>query len=442
MFMTLKTIKPSAITRAITGLAALLACIAAPAWAQRADSLTYTVQAGDTLYAIAEKYLKNTSTARDIQRINRVRNPRRLSINRTLSIPREMLKFQPVQLTVGSFSGPVAIGGDEPVKDQVLAIGETVVTQRNGFIRFESTFGGLVSLPSNTTARLVRARRYTLGNTLDVEFEVLNGRANAASPSLNGQDRLRMRTPVAVTAVRGTEFRVAYDAENADVSLTEVTEGNVQVAAGGETRPTPAGFGVSSSPSGVSEPEALLLAPAIIAPGDVQTGETVNFAFDPIEGAELYRVQIADGFGFTNVLAEQIVDTEMVQFSDIENNRYAVRVRSISQSGLEGVNSVAESFLRKRLGVVASSGRSPDYDGFNFDWTHQGGDTATFAFQLWVKGNPGALLVDEVGLTETQITLTNLGAGEYEWRVAVTETDAVDGLIKVWGKTEPVNVSN
>jgi len=438
MFKTLTSIKPRTIAR----FAALLACIAAPASARNTDSVTYTVVAGDTLYSIAERYLKTIGNARDIQRINRVRNPRRLSIDRTLTIPREMLKFERVQLMVGPFSGPVTVGGELPETGANLALGDQVVTQRNGFIRFESTFGGRVSLPSNTTARLVRARRYLLGNTLDVEFEVLNGRANAVSPTLEGQDRLRMRTPVAVTAVRGTEFRVAYDAANADVSLTEVTEGTVQVAAGGETRPTPAGFGVSSNPSGVNEPEALLPEPAFVEGTAVQTGETLTFAFEPVTGAQAYRVRIAKDPSGLDVLADQIVSGGVAEFPSIDNARYFVSARSISPSGLEGASLSSDSFLRKRVGVTPSQGQSPDYDGYNFTWTGEGEGTATYAFQLWSEGSPEVLLVDEVGLTQTQIIVTNLAPGRYNWRVAATETDEVEGLIKVWDETRLVTASN
>jgi len=44
------------------------------------------------------------------------------------------------------------------------------------------------------------------------------------APKLQDQERYRVGNPVAVTAVRGTQFRVGYDKE-ADLSLSEVTEG-------------------------------------------------------------------------------------------------------------------------------------------------------------------------------------------------------------------------
>lgn len=429
-------------TLTLGGLFTLLASFAAPIAANETETVSYTVVPNDTLYGIARRYLVNEESARQLQRFNAVRNPRRLSIDSTLEIPRELLRHRVVELQVAAFSGPVVIGGNTPLIGAVLAEGATVETGRNGFISFNFVggFSGRISLPSNSTARLIKARRYVLGNTLDVDFAVSRGRANATSPRLEGQDRLRMRTPLAVTAVRGTEFRVAYDPERGDSSLTEVTEGEVQVAAGNEERAAPAGFGVSSSALGVSEPEELLPSPEFIDPGAVQTAETLNFAMEPVSGATGYRVQLAREAGFVDVITEQLVDTEAVTIPSIENGRYFVRARSISPSGLEGT-SESYSFLRKRVGVAATAGTSPDYDGFNFSWLPQGGDAASFAFQMWSESDPGTLLIDEIGLDVTQITLTNLAPGKYAWRVAASETDPEEGLIKVWGPAQTLTVS-
>ncbi|WP_337661291.1 LysM peptidoglycan-binding domain-containing protein [Erythrobacter sp. Alg231-14] len=436
----LKTIKPLT----IAAIVAAYAGIAAPGLARNADTVTYTVEPGDTLYDITETYLVDGVNPARLQEMNRVRNPRRLSINRTLTIPRNLLKYELVELAVGDWTGPVTIDGSTPVRGTVLPVGAEIVTQRNGFITFTGSFGGRISLPSNTTAVLERARRYRLYNTLDVDFDVQRGRANATSPTLNGQDRLRMRTPIATTAVRGTEFRVAYDPENSDVSLTEVTEGAVQVAAGGATQPAPAGFGVSSSSSGVGEPEALLPAPAFIDLGAVQTEEALTFAFEPVDGAQGYRVQLARDLTFLDILAERIVTDQVAVFESVENGRYHLRGRAISSSGLEGlsVSDGETSFLRKRVGVTADSENSADLDAYIFRWLTAGGEGATFAFQLWLEDAPENLLVDEVGLTSNEIALSNLAIGKYAWRVAATETDPIDGMIKIWGPSTPLTVSN
>lgn len=422
-----------------------LACLCAqfavvPAFANEADNVAYTVAPGDTLYGIAVRYLVSAEAARQIQQINKVRNPRRLSIDRTLLIPRQLLRYNPAELRVVAFSGPVKIAGNAPTIGTALREGEAIETGPNGFISLSSQFGGRISLPSNTSARLIRARRYVLGDTLDVDFAIARGRANATSPVLEGQDRLRMRTPLAVTAVRGTEFRIAYDAQAGEVSLTEVTEGEVRVAAAGQERAAPAGFGVSSNPLGVSEPEKLLPAPAVVNPGAIQTGAALEFALEPVSGAVGYRLQLARDAGFLDIIAEQVENDEFAMLPGIDNGRFFVRARGIALSGLEG-DSQSYSFVRKRLGVTASAAAAADYNGFNFAWAPEGSERATFAFQLWLEAEPQRLLVDEMGLTATQITLTDLPPGTYAWRVAAVDAGPDQGLLKVWAAPQTLIVA-
>ena len=428
-------------TLMIAGLAALASMATAPAHAQDDGYVEYTVKQDDTLYGIAGDYLINSQSALEVQRINGIRDARRMPINRTLLIPRRLLGYESVELNVLAFSGSVEIAGQAPLVGQTLSEGQLIRTRGNGFVSFAARFGGRITVPSNTSARLVKARRYKLGNALDVDFEVIRGRANAISPTLEGGDRLRMRTPVAVTAVRGTNFRIGYDPDNGGASLTEVTEGAVNVAAGGEQGLAPAGFGISSTPEGVSEPEELLPAPGIANPGAIQTKDTLRFAMQPVDGAVGYRVELANGADFLDVISEQVVTTDFVELPSIDNGRYNVRARAIAESGLEGENSDSYSFLRKRVGASAQAGSSPDFDGFKFGWIPEGGENATFAFQLWDARDPSVLLVDELGLTITQIALTNLTPGRYQWRVAAIESDPEEGLIKIWGEPQALVVS-
>ncbi|BDI59889.1 peptidoglycan-binding protein LysM [Qipengyuania nanhaisediminis] len=402
----------------------------------------YTVERDDTLYGIADKYLVNDAAALELARHNRIRNPRRLPIARTLRIPNALLRFAEVELEVDSFSGPVTLDGAVPTVGTRLREGTLVRTGRNGFVTFgaRQRFGGRISLPSNTSARLLRARRYVLGNRLDVDFQVTRGRATATSPRLEGEDRLRMRTPLAVTAVRGTEFRIAYDPEAGDVSLTEVTEGNVAVAAGGEERAAPAGFGIASSAAGVSAPEALLPSPGFEDPGAIQTGEALEFTLEPVSGATGYRVQLARDASFLDVINEQLTGDVTARFDGLDNGRYFVRARAISASGLEGLSD-AYSFRRKRLGVAAEAGPAGDDDSYRFAWRGAGDGASSYAFQLWRDGEQAMMLVDEIGLSTTAIALSNLSAGRYKWRVAIAQGDEEEGLLKVWGPAQVLVVT-
>lgn len=416
----------------LCAIAATAVLSASPAAANSDGFVTYDIRPNDTLFNIADRYLVNRQAARQVQRINGIRNERRLRINTQIQIPRRLLDSKPVTLTVKELAGSVRIAGAAASTGQILQVGQVVETGADGFVTFTTSYGGVISLPTNTTAQLQTAKRYTLGNALDVDFRLRRGRVNTSSPPLSPQDRLQMSTPLAVTAVRGTTFRIGFDPENGDASLTEVAEGAVNVAAGGAESEAPAGFGIVSTSSGVLPPEELLPVPAIANISDVQTGEMLEFDLEPVAGATGYRVQIASDLSFSDVIGEQVIEGETASFPSVDNGKYAVRARAIAQSGLEGLSEV-NGFTRKRLGVTGNADALSDLGGYRFDWSSQGSNNARFAFQLWEEGKPGAPLIDELGLSVTELSLINLDAGRYEWRVGALETDAEAGLIKVWG---------
>ncbi|UIP06875.1 FecR domain-containing protein [Erythrobacter sp. SDW2] len=429
-------------------MAATLAALAsmlllpAPLRAQDEETVSYAVKKGDTLYGLARLYLTSDGAALRVQRLNRIAEPRRLPVGKQLRIPRELLRYTPVELRVAGFSGQVDIAGRVPAVGAVLNERQIVTTGRGGFVSFRAANGGEVALPSNTRAQLLRARRYLLGDLLDVDFAVLGGRGEAKAPKLRSGERFRLRTPTTVTAVRGTEFRVAYD-EAGERSLAEVIEGTVAVAAGEKEIPTPAGFGVTSTAEGAGQLETLLPPPVMIDPGAVQTGQMLGFAIEPDSKAKGFRIQLARDAGFLEVVGEQVTGNRSVTFPPLDNGRYFVRARTIAASDLEGF-SEAYSFRRKRLGVTAEVEQSPLADGYLFKWlaeTAEGDEGETFyAFQLWREGQDGSPLVDETGLRETGLVLTALEPGVYVWRVAAIQA-VEEGLLKVWGPDQRLAVS-
>lgn len=429
----------SAIKRAIVGL---LAVAASSAYAAPDGDITYVVKPNDTLYDLTGQYLVNSSALAEIRRLNRVRNPRLMQIGRKLTIPRRLLKYRPVQLVLQNFSGAVRLSQRNraitPSIGLAIREGFEIETGRNSFVSIAGTGNSRVSIPSNSRARIIDARRYLINDQIDIQLRVLKGRGEVVAPKVDGDGRYRMGTPLAVTAVRGTDFRVGFEPEQ-ELSLTEVVEGEVLVAAGGSDIATGAGFGVAAAGGTLGENEKLLPAPELIDPGQIQTDETLAFAITPLAGASRYRTQIARDAGFVDVVTETIDAGEEAQFPSLDDGRYFVRSRAISEVGLEGLSRVY-SFRRKRVGVEASAEPAPFADAFKFAWRTQGSGESTSAFQLWRADNAEQLLVDEVGLSNSAILVSQLEPGTYRWRVATFQIDEGD-VIKVWGPVQELTVS-
>lgn len=420
----------------------LFAVAAASASAAPDGDITYTVQPADTLYGLTGEYLVNAAAMNEIRRINRVRNPRLMQIGRTLKIPRRLLKYRPVDLVLQNFSGAVRLSlrnrAISPSIGLAIREGLEIETGRNSFVSIAGTGNSRVSIPSNSRAQIVDARRYLINDQIDIQLRVLKGRGEVVAPKIDGEGRYRMGTPLSVTAVRGTDFRVAFEPDS-EVSLTEVIEGDVLVAAGANELATGAGFGVASAGEMLGDKEELLPAPELIEPGKIQTAETVAFAIEPLDGAAGYRTQIARDAGFVDVVTEIINETQEAEFPPLEDGRYFVRSRAISEVGLEGFSRVF-TFRRKRVGVAAAAEPAPFDDAFKFAWRTEGDGESTHAFQLWRADKPGELLVDEVGLSNSAVLISSLNPGTYGWRVATFQIDEGD-VIKVWGPVQELNIS-
>lgn len=406
-------------------------------------TVTYRMKAGDTLQSVANEYMVGNNAVGVIARLNRIANPRRIPIGTVIRLPRNMLDYRDAGLRVLHSSGPVTINQAQPEAGDTLSESAVIVTGPNGFVSFQSTAGGgEISLPSNSRVVLQRARIYDLRNLRDIRFEIHNGRSDIRAPTLGEEERFQTRTPVAVTAVRGTHYRVGHD-EASGISVTEVTEGAVAVAdeAGADdAQLTTEGFGVSATEVGVSAPEELLPPANFDTPIGIQTAETVAIAVSPPDGAVQTRVQLATDVTFLEVVAEQTFSGTVAEFEGLADQRYFVRARGIAESGLEGLSGSGD-FRRKLVGSEASVEISPIADGYRFAWLPQGEGVTHIAFQLWAQGSPETPLYDEIALPGSATVITGLEPGTYVWRVAAVQADEEEGLLKIWGPATELPVS-
>lgn len=419
-----------------------LACLAISSVAAAQTSaeapLVYVTHSGDTLVGLGQRYLIDDKAWRKLQQINHVRTPRHMPVGQRLNIPRELLRYEPISLRVASFSGPVTIGAALPVKGQELAEGIEITTGPRGFISLTGAEGSRITLPSNTKARLLRARRYLINRAPDIEFAIGSGRADIKAAPQGSEGRFRARTPVASSAVRGTEFRISYKEEGGD-SGTEVLEGNVGVATPSVALAIPAGQGALAKPDGSLTGEALLPAVAVLDSGQVKTEEAVSFALKRLPGATAYHVQIARDAGFADVVDELTSAEPAASFAGIANGTFFVRAGGVSASGLEGYTEAA-TFRRQRVGLKADVGVSRIPGALKVNWQVEGEGTSTYSFQLF-PGDDDTPLFNQTGMTETGISLAGLKPGAYRWRVGVLQV-VPEGSAEVWMPLQKFTVSN
>jgi len=387
-------------------------------------TVRYVVRKGDTLYALARKYMVREEHWRTVQRLNRIADPQRLPPGMTLILPANLLAPLPLTARIATFKGTGTLedgkGPATPLAvDRAVTPGMVIETGPNSFATLQLSNGSRVTLPSRTRLRVVTIRRFRLNDMVDVNFLLEKGRIETRATPLGASGgRYRIRTPIAVSAVRGTTFRIAYEGDGAS-SLTEVIEGSVAVGATarGEAEIIGQAFGATVTPHGSITPEALLPAPALLHPGRVQSDPRLSFALEPLPGAASYHVQIARDAGFLEMEQEGYSKEPRLDLESIGNGRWFVRVSAVAANGLEGMPRTY-GMRRVLIGLNASSGKADD--GYRFRWASaETGGTRYYQFRLR-PDRPGAPpLVDETGLTDDAITLSDLPPGTYRWSVGV-----------------------
>jgi hypothetical protein len=398
--------------------------------------VTYVVRRGDTLYDLAKAYLRRTSDYHHVQRANRISRPRVLQVGARLRIDPALLRTAPLDARLSAFSGPVQVETDgrlAPARiGMAIVEGQRLITGPNAFATIDIADASRVTLPSNTSLRVVRLRQVALTNAPQRIFQLDEGRgAVSATPNANPNARFEIRTPVSISAVRGTEFRVRYAPAQAGLparAQTAVLKGAVAVYAPDAkpvildmTTATPAGFGVTATPDALSGPTALLPPPRLSPGDDRQNDKTIRFAAAPVAGAAAYRLQLSRDAGFVDLFAEATVSEPVAVFDDMPNGTYFVRLTALDGGGLEGMGA-DYSFDRDLDTLEPGPSPTANIEGrhryFLFRWAASGDGVRTFRFQLFSGTEPVSPVVDQPGLTDSQLTLTDLPPGAYSWRVS------------------------
>ena len=409
-------------------MAALIAVtlVSGSAMAQTAPAagepmVVYPVKPKDNLYTIAGQYFVSRDALVEVSKTNKLKNPALLPNGMMLQIPLRLLKTTPVEAVLGAYRGavtltsgglplPLTVGG--PVRE-----GTVISTAGNAFARIDLPDGSRVAVPSQSRVRVTSLRRILLTGGVERTFTVEAGRSESTvTPMTSPADSYVVRTPVSVSAVRGTDFRVGYSPET-QVASTGVVEGKVAFDASGSSTLVPAKFGVLTA-GGALAVVPLLTAPKLQHSGRSQDGPRLVFDLDPVPGAKSYRAQLANEGGFLDIFTETVADGPHIEFDGLPDGTYFIRLTALDAAGLEGLPStfaVDREFNSLQPGGAAASG-VPHDRRFQFKWEAGGKGQRTFRFQILREGDPQPM-IDEGGLKDPQITITNLPPGAYSWRV-------------------------
>ena len=408
--------------------------------AAETDTITYTMKRGDTLIGIADRHFTRPADYKQVQSLNAIRNPYAIATGKVIRIPRNLLKYRAIAITIASARGPVTMNTAPARSGLSVVEGATLRTGAQGFASLSFDNASRVSLPSNSTLIVRRARVYQIDNSRDVELELVSGGMRSkVSPFTAANDRDRVRTRHSVTAVRGTEFGTSLiDSKNgSDAVISEVYEGSVALGPGDSVPLVTAGNGVKLAADGARIEAALLPAPDLANAGAVQSGEQLRFALSrDADGATGYRFELASDATFIDQLSDDRSTQSSIALPALPDGRYYLRLSAIDTNGFVG-KPVTYAFRRVRSGATASA--AVDADGYLFKWQTIGARRPDVRFRLTREGDSVPLL-DEPDLKGSELRLSDLPPGRYVWQIGTLLVDEGD-IIENWTAPETLIVS-
>lgn len=396
------------------------------------DEVIYKIRPGDSLLGLSQRFFVTPDAYLTVQRLNGIRDANSLRVGSTIVIPTNLLRATRLEARVIAFKG-VATATTGSRAEQVslqskVTEGAVVATGADGFVTLQLRNGSKISLPSNSRLRVVRMRTYLLTGGSDLDFLVERGRSETSATRLpDNRSRFRMRTPVAVSAVRGTIFRIGYDGPDS-ATVTEVVEGSVAVNLEGAPAQTSlaTGFGASGRAGGGLKKEELLPPPLFAAPGAAQRGQIVRIGLERSPQAVGYHVQIARDREFNDIVAEGRSTQPMVDLPDLPVGRYYARATAIAPSGLEGMP--ASDMFERRLQSLTSSQVPGSARSRRFDWDLGGDARDLYSLQVYAEGDRTLPVIDEPGLSAQSMVVSGLPKGRYSWRIGRIAAIAGSGV--------------
>ena len=394
-----------------------------------AQDWVYSARPGDNLWNISAKFLKEgTRYTSRLQQLNGIQEPTKIPPGTRIRIPIKWLKYQPVPALVLETQGKCegissAKGRHDLTPGQQLHTGDAVLTGENSSMTLQFADGSKLLVQAQTEIVLDTVSAYAKTGMVDTRLRLRSGYVDTGvKPKKGPGSRYEISTPTAVAAVRGTEFRVSAEAES-DLMRSEVIEGRVRVKSRGVNRTVKSGFGVYVKPGNKpSKAIKLLLPPDTSSLSDRLQYFPLRYTWPKLEDASKYRIQVAPSSLFNKLLVDQITSQPNVDFSDLADGEYALRVRGIDDFGLEGLNAVKQFTVDAR--PEAPMPLNPKNNGNVYDpqprfWWSKPEGISRFHFQLAADNEFKHLFADRRNLDESELIPDQpLAIGQYFWRVS------------------------
>ncbi len=402
----------------------------------------YTTIKGDTLWGISQQYLDRDNRYRQLIQLNGIKNPKNLLPGTKIRIPLNWIISNVVSAKIIDLEGKATLtnfignttsiaAGDE------VNLGDTLRTAEHSTLAIQFADHSVLTLHANSIVKFDHLSAHGTTGMVDTRLRLVRGRMDTqVIPASGPGSRFEIKTPSAISAVRGTDYRASI-LDHGESSTIEVLDGNVAVKANEAKELVKMGFGTRVEKGKPPlTPRQLLPAPLFQpVPASIRkTGYTLYW--DHIAEAKSYRVEISKSQAFSTIVWEAVTEQPKFALPDLDDGNYFFRTRAIDQLDLEGLNATTSFHLDTQpqpplplqpADQAVFRGSPPE-----LQWTDSD-QAASYHLEIARTASFDKPVVNETSLTQTHYSDANLTDPDtYYWRV--TSVDAA-------GKTGPEGVS-
>lgn len=409
--------------------------------ADASPSWQYTVRPGDTLIALGQRYLRDPAQWPLVQRDNHVVNPRRIPPGTVLLFPASLLLQQPSSAQLVQAFGAVrwrAQASEDwraAKPGQALAAGAQVQVPEGGSALIELANGTRLALQPGSMLSLDTLSLYANGLMADTRLRLQQGQMEIRdNPKHLPNQNLRILTPSAQAVVRGTQFRVNAAA---DATREETLAGAVDLQAQGAQVRVAAEMGSLARAGQVPLPPVrLLAAPDVSAMPTLSEQLPLRFPLPEQAGAASWFGQVLAESDPAHVLLQKTASGRTLNFADLPNGRYVLRLRAVDGNGLQGLDATHAFTVFARpffpMGIAPAAGATVRVPRPALNWSAVL-DVARTHVQLAATADFTHPLFDVQAQGTHWAPTADLPAGTLFWRAASVDAQGQQGP---WSKPQ------
>ena len=424
--------------------AVLMTSLAPGAWAaDQKDETPHVVQAGDTLEGLSQSYFGTPRLWHQLQARNKVKDPRQLQPGSVVWIPVGLLPAESAQVEfvhgdvkvhtaeLGATTNTAAAANPPVAAGTMLAEGTRLQVGPDGFVTVRLADGSVVKVSAQSDVQLRQLRRRGRAGSVQSVVEIQRGSVESSvAPSTDASRRFEVRTPRAVTSVRGTRFGVALS-ESGDTTAA-VLQGAVAVQS--RTADNPAqhtatatvlqpGQGLAVQADGtVGSPRSLLPAPDLTSlPAAVHDLGLLALNVPGQAGANAYQAIVARDAELTQVLRSGTFANGQLRWKGLDDGQYFISVRAIDAEGIAGLPTTQPLTVKTQPVPPLYQKPAPDAvvsnAGGQLLCTQVAG-VRWYRIQVATQADFNAPVLDESRLDSCTLSVAQLPVGSYFWRAA------------------------